>query len=76
MTEIIEKWLAKIPTLTQKECATLLRYAESGHALFSSGDKVYKAFLARLNETGGMTPEVSKEINEEYQQNTLKIPTI
>jgi hypothetical protein len=55
------KMVRDIGKLTQIECARLQRFAQSGHPYFRNDmPLVSKAFEARFEAVGGITPAVSK----------------
>jgi len=56
--------IERIKTLTQLECALFQKFAPSGHPYFRSDlPDIHRAFLERFKEVGGMTPEISKEVD-------------
>ncbi len=58
----IQDWKDKIDRMTQKEMASLRRFAPSGHPCFDNRLPLYTYFEERFSKLGGMTPGVSKAI--------------
>lgn len=50
-----------IDQMTQQDCARFYRFADSGNPIIQS-PVLWERFMARFNETGGMTPAVSKAV--------------
>jgi hypothetical protein len=68
----IEAWKQKIAHLTREECATLYRFAPTGHPVFSCELPLYALFVDRYRSLGGMDAELSRKIGWEPKG----VPTI
>jgi hypothetical protein len=59
----IEEHIKLINAMSHEQLAKLWRYAPSGHPYFDDRLPLFNAFDKRFKEFGGMTPEISKEID-------------
>ena len=57
--EQVQEWKVKIDNMSQKEMASLWRFAPSGHPCFNSTLPLSDYFNKRFK---GFTPEISKSI--------------
>ena len=48
--------------MSQRDMATLWRFAPSGHPFFDSSLPYFELFSARFKELGGFNPQISKAI--------------
>jgi len=63
MTDEEIKTIKTINQMTQREMASLWRFAPSGHPYFDKTKPYWKVFKNRFfDELGGFTPEISKSI--------------
>lgn len=60
--EQIQGWKDSIDAMSQKEMASLWRFAPSGHPCFDKQLPLFDYFQERFKQLGGMTPQVSKTI--------------
>jgi len=60
--EEIKKDKEIIDKMTQREMASLWRFAPSGHSYFDSTLPLFDYFNARFKKLGDFTPEISKSI--------------
>ena len=56
------KEIEKINNMSQREMASLWRFAKSGHPYFDSTKPFFEVFEKRFKSLGGFTPEISKSI--------------
>ncbi len=71
MTEKEEKEIEIINQMSQREMASLWRFAAIGHPYFDDTKPFFKIFVKRFNALGGFTPEISKakELWEPWKRN-------
>ncbi len=62
MTDEELKTIARINLMSQREMASLQRFARPGHPYFDRTKPFFKVFDKRFKELGEMTPEISKSI--------------
>jgi len=62
MTNAEMKEIENINQMSQRQMASLWRYAPSGHPYFDRTKPFFEVFEKRFNELGGFTPEISKSI--------------
>jgi len=62
MKENEQREIDIINKMTQREMASLRRFAPSGHPYFDKRKAFWKVFEKRFKELGGMTPAISKSI--------------
>ena len=61
----IKYWKSKIDKLSHIEMCRLWRFAPAGHIYFNVNLPLFKHFNKRYKKFGGMTPEISKRLNNE-----------
>ncbi len=63
--EILD-WKSKIDKMSQLELCRLLRFAKVGHPCFdTTKPEISNYFSKKYEESGGMTPEISKQLGWE-----------
>ena len=62
MTDEEAKTIETINNMTQREMASLWRYAPAGHPYFDKTKPYFEVFNKRFTELGRFTPEISKSI--------------
>jgi hypothetical protein len=63
MTNEETKTIETINKMSQKDMASLWRYAPSGHPYFDKRKPFFEVFDKRFTELGRFTPEISKSID-------------
>jgi len=62
LTNEQKETIRKIYVMSQYEMASLWRFAPPGHLYFDNTLPYFRHFERRFNRLGGMTPEISKQI--------------
>jgi len=62
MTDEEAKTIEAINNMTQREMASMWRYAPAGHPYFDKTKPYFEVFNKRFTELGRFTPEISKSI--------------
>jgi len=62
MTDEEQKTIDTINQMSQREMASLWRFAPSGHPYFDKTKLFFEVFEKRFKELGGFTPEISKSL--------------
>lgn len=62
MTDEDQKTINSINQMSQREMASLWRFAPSGHSYFDKTKPFFEVFDKRFKELGGFTPEISKSL--------------
>lgn len=65
----LKRRLDYIENLSHYEMVVLWRFSRSGHPFFEEGAPETNAFVKRLEELGGITPEISKKVGCELGSN-------
>ena len=65
----LKRRLDYIENLSHYEMVVLWRFSRSGHPFFEQGSAEATAFVKRLEELGGITPEISKKVGCELGPN-------
>jgi len=70
--EEIKRWKAEIDKMSHEELATIYRYERLRHPIFTlENDEIYQYFEDAFNKFGGMTPQMSKYLNERHNTKLL-----
>lgn len=59
-----ETSLAVIENLTREQMCFIHRFAPSGHPFFRTGTPAAAAFAERYKKLGGMSPDISKQLDQ------------
>jgi len=62
MTEDEQKTIDTINQMSQRDMASLWRYAPAGHPYFDKRKPYFDVFNKRFKELGGFTPSISKSL--------------
>ena len=66
--------IERINQMPHLEMCRLVRFAPLGHKYFTNDDELSHAFFSRYAALGGMTPEISKYLDEKHDHEASPHP--